>query len=1094
METLEEANTAYQKTILDKEELLRVLGDEGEFVIKKTDGTEIKKINKQNVNQKEKIITINYEEPQKEIIMEINQAKKTGTINIMHQKVILPEYKQRSEVKELEKLVTIGNLKQTNQIKEKEEKIKTNLQETTTKAEVKINNRRLIAGKTNENVEIKTTLLTNENKYDLYKNPSIEVEFPEEVQKVAIKNVSLLYGEGLVKEKQEIYQNEEGKIVAKVSLAGEQAKYTKTDLVKGANVILSCDITVNAIEQNEKQEIQVKYTNNQDNVQYENEGICKAEVNYIVTEETKLQNKYNETMKTNETQQAEAPITVTKTIAVGEGNNIYEGQVQKYTIKIKNNTNQEINGITVKDEIPEELTYVIAHTRNGFMNQYKDVKDQKTFEINVHYQEEDEDEEEKEDPDEPEEEDPTDPQDNQLLEPNGEIQIIYYARVKKDEKNIGKEVGTKAQVIINGNDTIYETNEVKNTIKKGNMQVDMITSANTSVQYERTSSIRYQIKIKNITGEKLTGVTAINQIPDDTSYMQAGKMTYDQEEDYYYVDNDDENQKIASYDENSKTVTWKVGELAPGEEKRIYVIIKLEGTKETVQNIPNQVTVQADNVEPSYSNIEEIKQAPVAKFTITKETNLQDKYVYEEEEFEYILTIKNTGKREINGIISDQLPEGIILKEIITNIKGKEEKIEASYVNVPCDLEVGEEMTVRILVQADNLPNGVNELEVKNKATVENETDTEETSNEVITIIKRDPNKQDQDTDENGEPNNPSGEEEQNNIYNISGIAWIDENQNGAKDDQEKTIQGVPVKLYDADGKAVKDSGGNEICTVTGSEGKYILPNIEKGDYIVVFEYDNRAYTLTEYQKTGVAQEKNSDVTATTVKGKTVATTDILSVYNQDIENINMGVIKSEVFDLKLDKYISNITVQNGNTTKEYSYNNANFAKIEVDRKTVNNTSVTIEYKISITNEGEIEGYAEEIVDYIPEDLEFNPNQNEDWEVEDGKLITTALAEETINPKETKTINLVLTKHLTEDNLGTVINTAEIKEDYNENLVGDIDSTPNNKKAGEDDMATASVIIGLNTGRIIMYISLIVTTIVILLIGTYLIKKKVIKE
>lgn len=1012
----------------------------------------------------------------------------------MHQKVILPEYKQRSQVKELEKLVTIGSLKQTNQIREKEEEVKTNLQETTTKAEVKINNRRLIAGKTNENVEIKTTLLTNENKYDLYKNPSIEVEFPEEVQKVAIKNVSLLYGEGLVKEKQEIYQNEEGKIVAKVSLAGEQAKYTKTDLVKGANVILSCDITVNALEQNEKQEIQVKYTNNQDNVQYENEGICKAEVNYIVTEETKLQNKYNETMKTNETQQAEEPITVTKTIAVGEGNNIYEGQVQKYTIKIKNNTNQEINGITVKDEIPEELTYVIAHTRNGFMNQYKDVKDQKTFEINVHYQEEDEDEEEKEDPDEPEEEDPTDPQDNQLLEPNGEIQIVYYARVKKDEENIGKEVGTKAQVIINGNDTIYETNEVKNTIKKGNMQVDMITAANTSVQYERTSSIRYQIKIKNITGEKLTGVTAINQIPDDTSYVQAGKMTYDQEEDYYYVDNDDENQKIASYDENSKTVTWKVGELAPGEEKRIYVIIKLEGTKETVQNIPNQVTVQADNVEPSYSNIEEIKQAPVAKFTITKETNLQDKYVYEEEEFEYILTIKNTGKREINGIISDQLPEGIILKEIITNIKGKEEKIEASYVNIPCDLEVGEEMTVRILVQADNLPNGVNELEVKNKATVENETDTEETSNEVITIIKRDPNKQDQDTDENGEPNNPSGEEEQNNIYNISGIAWIDENQNGAKDDQEKTMQGVPVKLYDADGKAVKDREGNEICTVTGSEGKYILPNIEKGDYIVVFEYDNRAYTLTEYQKTGVAQEKNSDVTAATVKGKTVATTDILSVYNQDIENINMGVVKSEVFDLKLDKYISNITVQNGNTTKEYSYNNANFAKIEVDRKTVNNTSVTIEYKISITNEGEIEGYAEEIVDYIPEDLEFDPNQNEDWEVEDGKLITTALAEEAINPKETKTINLVLTKHLTEDNLGTVINTAEIKEDYNENLVGDIDSTPNNKKAGEDDMATASVIIGLNTGRIIMYISLIVTTIVILLIGTYLIKKKVIKE
>ena len=386
METIE-ANTAYQKMIIDKEELLSVLGEEGELVIKKTDGTEIKKINKQNVKEDEKIITIQYEEPQKEIIMEINQAKKTGTINIMHQKTILPEYKQRNEVKELEELITTGTFKQTNQIEEKVKQAKTILKETVTKAETKINNSQLVAGKTNANVEIKTTLLTNKENYDLYKNPSIEVEFPEKVQKVDIKNVSLLYGEGLAKEKEETYENEEGRKVVRIQLAGEQAKYTKTDLVKGANVILNCDITVDAMEKNEKQEVQVKYTNNQDNVQYENDGICKEEINYIVTEETKLQMKNDEIMKANEAEQAGAPITVTKTIAVGDGNDIYEGQVQKYTIKIKNNTNQEINGITVRDEIPEELVYVDAIFRNGFENEYKNNETKTSYEIYIHEEE-----------------------------------------------------------------------------------------------------------------------------------------------------------------------------------------------------------------------------------------------------------------------------------------------------------------------------------------------------------------------------------------------------------------------------------------------------------------------------------------------------------------------------------------------------------------------------------------------------------------------------------------------------------------------------------------------------------------------------------
>ena len=125
--------------------------------------------------------------------------------------------------------------------------------------------------------------------------------------------------------------------------------------------------------------------------------------------------------------------------------------------------------------------------------------------------------------------------------------------------------------------------------------------------------------------------------------------------------------------------------------------------------------------------------------------------------------------------------------------------------------------------------------------------------------------------------------------------------------------------------------------------------------------------------------------------------------------------------------------------------------------------------------------------------MNFDTQLNKEWVLENGQLVNSSLAEEIINPGETKTLDLVLTKTLNEDNLGTVTNTAEIMEDSNDNLIEDIDSTPGNKNTNEDDISTVSVIISVGTGRMIIYISLIITVIGILGIGIYLIKKKVLK-
>ena len=80
---------------------------------------------------------------------------------------------------------------------------------------------------------------------------------------------------------------------------------------------------------------------------------------------------------------------------------------------------------------------------------------------------------------------------------------------------------------------------------------------------------------------------------------------------------------------------------------------------------------------------------------------------------------------------------------------------------------------------------------------------------------------------------------------------------------------------------------------------------------------------------------------------------------------------------------------------------------------------------------------------------------------------------------------------LTDDNLGTVSNTAEIVEDYNIYGVSDLDSDPANKAQNEDDFARADSYLSVKTGEAFIYISVIITTIILLGVAVVLIKLKV---
>ena len=76
--------------------------------------------------------------------------------------------------------------------------------------------------------------------------------------------------------------------------------------------------------------------------------------------------------------------------------------------------------------------------------------------------------------------------------------------------------------------------------------------------------------------------------------------------------------------------------------------------------------------------------------------------------------------------------------------------------------------------------------------------------------------------------------------------------------------------------------------------------------------------------------------------------------------------------------------------------------------------------------------------------------------------------------------------------MGQKTNTAEISEDKNEYDVPDRDSTPDNKKEGEDDIDIAKVILAITTGKANTYFTFTLSLLAVMAVGIALIKRFVI--
>ena len=68
---------------------------------------------------------------------------------------------------------------------------------------------------------------------------------------------------------------------------------------------------------------------------------------------------------------------------------------------------------------------------------------------------------------------------------------------------------------------------------------------------------------------------------------------------------------------------------------------------------------------------------------------------------------------------------------------------------------------------------------------------------------------------------------------------------------------------------------------------------------------------------------------------------------------------------------------------------------------------------------------------------------------------------------------------MTTENTGLVNNLAEVYEDYNIYGISDTNSVPANKAQGENDLGLADIAILIKTGESFIYVSVIITTILL---------------
>lgn len=675
----------------------------------------------------------------------------------------------------------------------------------------------------------------------------------------------------------------------------------------------------------------------------------------------------------------------------------------------------------------------------------------------------------------------------------GKTEIVDYEMFVK-AANETETIAFSQQVMVTTDkvNTNITSNEYKMQLADGGLSILNRSSTVEQLIYTQGDVITYKIYFSNFGHKDINNIIANVPIPKNATVQEA------------YVMDINNNRIEAQIETQENQVIAHIGNIvAYGEDK--ILVVQFELGEKTVDSFSTKITATANENETYYSNERFVYLVATSSISGKQiEPNKLD--INEEEEFTYQFTISTKGEGRVTGFVLEdtlpqeiqyvdttvevvEIPEGMYNGASATTIKDNKLtfKMESIAPNTT--------FTVKFKVKG-RLQNGETEKQIVNSAVMYADAIGQVKLNDVTMYLHY--NNDVHDTDDQI-PETP-----ENNRYKITGTAWLDSNQNGQREENETFLSGIEVLLLDKQTNQIVQDVDNKQnkTTTTNGNGYYEFNNLVSDEYLVVFLYESGKYSITEYQKEGVNDNFNSDAVSMKVilngEQRYAGVTDTIRVTNQNQRNIDIGLYTAEKFDMRLDKYITEITLTTPTIgTHTYTYGNSQLERVEILAQNVNKSNIVMKYKIVVTNEGQVAGYVKKIIDYLPEGTNFNSEINQDWYISDNNrtVFNTSLENTKINPGESKEVELVLSLTITDDNIGDIVNNnAEIYETYNEQGLTDIDSTEANQAEQEDDMSKADIVLSVVTGKIVMYSILGVVILAMLIIGIILIQRKVFKK
>ncbi len=279
------------KVSINKDEFLKMLGDNGIIKIKNLDGQELGSINKDSLE-----LNVNTNK----IIIEITKPISEGNLNIIVSKSIngnIPYSKAEiNDFKQLYMQATIIGYKNENENSKETLTNTVNLTEPKSNANIELDVNTLSTVVENKDFVLNAILKTKDISDALYTNPTIKITMPNEVTKIALTDAKLVYEDELQIKDYSINGNE---II--FSLLGMQTKYADQTVSEGTILRMVMNLTLDNLAPTTTENIKMDIKNNSNSETVElNKAISVvAQTGFVTVCTAKIDGK-TETSQANE--------------------------------------------------------------------------------------------------------------------------------------------------------------------------------------------------------------------------------------------------------------------------------------------------------------------------------------------------------------------------------------------------------------------------------------------------------------------------------------------------------------------------------------------------------------------------------------------------------------------------------------------------------------------------------------------------------------------------------------------------------------------------------------------------------------------------